>query len=528
LAGFAQSIQVPTGMPRVGLALEDAVVHETAEALGQDGLRNVEMGLEVVEALDSVEGVADYQERPSLAQHLEGARERTVLSSVLLAKHASILASMGLIIELMGTFRQTTGSVIELHSRRVPDMSATEASVWNSRVSGARRLVWAPAALLLLSAGWASNQFTPMLLVYHHTLGLGTGTLEAMFGFYALGLIPGLLVAGELSHTRGRRPVVIWAAALSLAGTVVLAAAGQAVWMLFAGRLLTGLSTGAAFSAGTSWLRELSLPPFGEASDHATARRAAIWMTSGFALGPLVAGLLAQWAPLPRVLPYMPHVAVMAIVLATLPAAPETLSERAPRAIRRSLPSARSSRFRGIVAPIAPWVFVCPGVAFALLPSVVGADSATDGIALTAAITTVTAVAGVLAQPLARRLDAGAATNRAATAGLVTLVAGLAVAVLTAAEQQDWMLVPSAILLGGAYGLCLVAGLVEVQRLAPPTALAGLTAVFYALGYLGFAAPFVLALAAHLASYPLLLTITAALALATMAHVTRQSRRQHA
>jgi Major Facilitator Superfamily len=406
-------------------------------------------------------------------------------------------------------------------------MATAEAWVSNSRIGQARRLGWAPVALVLLSAGWASNQFTPMLLVYHQSLGLGTGTLEAMFGFYALGLIPGLLVAGELSHTRGRRPVVLLAAVLSLAGTVVLALAGHAVWMLFAGRALTGLSTGAAFSAGTAWLRELSLPPFGTASDHATARRAAIWMTTGFALGPLVAGLLAQWAPQSRLVPYLPHIAVMAIVLATLPATPETLTERATGAIRRSLPSARSSRFRGIVAPMAPWVFVCPGIAFALLPSVVGADGVTDGIALTAAITTVTAIAGVLAQPLARRLDAGGGSNRAATAGLLTLVAGLALAAVTAGAHQDWMLVPCAIVLGGAYGLLLVAGLVEVQRLSPPTALAGLTAIYYALGYLGFAAPFVLALAAHLVSYTLLLAITAALALATLAYVIRQSARHH-
>jgi hypothetical protein len=52
--------------------------------------------------------------------------------------------------------------------------------------------------------GGGSNQITPMLLVYRHTLALGTGTLEAMFGFYALGLIPGLLLAGPLSDARGR------------------------------------------------------------------------------------------------------------------------------------------------------------------------------------------------------------------------------------------------------------------------------------------------------------------------------------
>jgi MFS family permease len=171
---------------------------------------------------------------------------------------------------------------------------------------------------------------------------------------------------------------------LSLAGSVALVLAGRAVWPLFAARLVTGLSSGAAFSAGTAWLRELSHPPFGTASDHTIARRAAVAMTIGFALGPLVPGTLAQWAPLPRVVPYLPHIALMGIVLLALPAAPETVSDGASGTIRRALPNLRSGRFRGIVAPTAPWVFAAPAIAFALLPSVVGADRASDGVALTA------------------------------------------------------------------------------------------------------------------------------------------------
>lgn len=80
-----------------------------------------------------------------------------------------------------------------------------------------------------------SNQFTPLLLVYRHALGVGTGTLEAMFGFHALGLIPGLLLAGPLSDARGRRNVVLAAAALSLGGSVVLLAGAHSVALLFAG-----------------------------------------------------------------------------------------------------------------------------------------------------------------------------------------------------------------------------------------------------------------------------------------------------
>ncbi len=45
-----------------------------------------------------------------------------------------------------------------------------------------RRTAWMAVAALLVGAGWGSNQFTPMLLVYHHALGLDAGSLQAMFG----------------------------------------------------------------------------------------------------------------------------------------------------------------------------------------------------------------------------------------------------------------------------------------------------------------------------------------------------------
>jgi hypothetical protein len=64
-----------------------------------------------------------------------------------------------------------------------------------------------------------------------------------------------------------------------------------------------------------------------------------------------------------------------------------------------------------------------------------------------------------------------------------------------------------------------VAGLVEVQRLASGHDLARLTASFYAFTYIGFAAPYALALGAHVVGYDVLLAGTAALALATAAVV---------
>jgi len=93
-------------------------------------------------------------------------------------------------------------------------------------------------------------------------------------------------------------------------------------------------------------------------------------------------------------------------------------------------------------------------------------------------------------------------------------------------DRQVWLLVPGAVLFGSAYGLCLVAGLVEVQRIAAPGELAGLTAAYYTLAYLGFAVPSLLVLATRLASYAILLVITAALVFITAALVTRSAQVQ--
>jgi hypothetical protein len=375
---------------------------------------------------------------------------------------------------------------------------------------------WIPVAGVLAGAGWGSNQFTPMLLVYHARLGFSTSTLEALFGAYALGLIPSLILIGRWSDAHGRRAVGVLSAALSLLASVSLVAGTHALTLLFLGRLLAGVGSGAAFGAGTAWLRETSLAPFGDADQSVVARRAAIAMTAGFAVGPLVAGTLAQWAPAATALPYLPHIALMIVVLLGLRGVPETIRrhETASRAI--GLPAEGARRFRRVVVPAAPWVFAAPAIAFALLPSIVGTAHAADGVALTAAITSLTALAGVLIQPVARRFEAGALL------GLIVMGAGLVLAAFAADARETWLLFPCAILLGSAYGLCLVAGLLEVQRLAPTRAVAGLTATFYVFTYLGFAAPYLMTIAAGAASYAVLLLIASGLAFLTAAVVNVQ------
>ena len=100
---------------------------------------------------------------------------------------------------------------------------------------------WRWPALTMFTVGYGANQFVPLLAVYRRTLGLTDTQATAVFGVYALGLVPGLLVGGRASDRFGRRGLMIAFAALSLLATAVLAGGQWGVGWLYAGRLLTGV-----------------------------------------------------------------------------------------------------------------------------------------------------------------------------------------------------------------------------------------------------------------------------------------------
>ena len=69
----------------------------------------------------------------------------------------------------------------------------------------------------------------------------------------------------------------------------------------------------------------------------------------------------------------------------------------------------------------------------------------------------------------------------------------------------------------------LIAGLLEVQRLAPQHSLAQLTGIYYSIAYVGFGTPYLLAVASVVVGYPLLLLASAGLASMTAAWTQRAS-----
>jgi hypothetical protein len=346
---------------------------------------------------------------------------------------------------------------------------------------------WVKIAFAMFAVGWGANQFSPMLIVYRHELRLGAGAVAGLFLVYALTLIPGLLIGGPASDRFGRRPVMLPFVALSPLATLLLALGPRSLALVPAGRALAGLCSGVVFGSATAWVQEVS---------HGTgqsARRAALALTAGFGLGPVVAAVLAQWAPDPLVVPYVPHLVIGAAAAIMVWRAPEGARQPTAHPVReaRSWPptAVRTWRFWLAVAPASPMVFGSVSLAIVVLPEdVTSARTLSAGFA--GLMTALAFSAGVGVQPLARRLGNPLA---GIVAGLCCAAAGAGVGAAAVAGADRVLAGVSAVLLGLAYGLCLVSGLRQAEQMAGPGQRGAVVACYYALAYLGFAAPYLAA-----------------------------------
>lgn len=365
---------------------------------------------------------------------------------------------------------------------------------------------WFRVALGMFLVAVGANLFAPLLPVMREVHDLSQAQVNFTLAIYVLGLVPALMVGGPMSDRKGRRAAVRPALLFSMAGTTVTllahlgtgGAAGPV--LLVIGRLITGIAVGLVLAAGASWLKEVTPASAGVG---VAARRATVATSAGFGMGPLVAGPVAEWIPGPDVTTLVVHLVLVLVctpLIWTTPAPPSPAHAVAAGTPRRPalIPAtARQPRFLASVASWAPWAFGCATTSFAALAPV-AAQAVGPNVAYTGVIAGITMLTGALVQPwVGRHADSGRGPHPAVL-GLGAATVGMLLAVLLCSlapgTAAAWVMVPAAVVLGTAYGIMMVSGLREVQRIAPPEQLGALTAVFYALTYVGFFVPFVIAL----------------------------------
>jgi MFS family permease len=334
------------------------------------------------------------------------------------------------------------------------------------------------AALFVLVAG--ANLATPLYAVYRERFGFSSVVLTLVFATYQLVLCPALVVFGQLSDGVGRRPVIAGGLSVAMAGLALFALARGLPW-LFAARAVQGLAVGAASGAATAALVELA--PAGAAA------RAALLSTlaqaGGSAAGPLVGGMLAEWAPAPRTTAFVVGLVVTGAVLAGVLALPRTpgVAGASWRMQRPSVPPDIRARF-GRFALTASAAWAVAGLYLSVVPSYAGSLLDTTNLALEGAITALMLLASCAAQVAFRR---GGAPAGVQSYGLALVVSGL-VALVLAFPAHSLALVLAAALLGGVgHGMAFLGAQSGVNAVAPPERRGEVTAAFFVCVYLGVA-----------------------------------------
>ncbi|MBR8745423.1 hypothetical protein DSY14_27655, partial [Nocardiopsis sp. MG754419] len=176
--------------------------------------------------------------------------------------------------------------------------------------------------------------------------------------------------------------------------------------------------------------------------------------------------------------------------------------------------AAAHPRFTRLTLPAAPWVFTAAGIAYAIMPAIAQdrLDTWTTLYATAPTVLTLGAEAGV--QNLLPWIDRR-------TGGRAPMSTAMLLAVIAALVGHPAPALLVAVVLGTAYGICVVAGLLHVQAIAAPRELAGLTGVYYSLAYTGFLLPTLPAALLPLFPYAASLGAVAVVCLACLVTVTR-------
>ncbi|MBM7368096.1 MFS transporter [Gordonia hydrophobica] len=365
----------------------------------------------------------------------------------------------------------------------------TSLDALDRRAGSLRSLIgWPAVSLAVFTAAWGGNEFTPLLVMYRTTSNMSAVVVNLLLFMYVLGIIPAMLIGGPLSDRYGRRALMLPSPIIAAVGSMLLAAGEHSVPLLTAGRVLSGIALGLAMAVGGTWIKELS----DRAGDPPSsgARRAALSLTAGFGVGAGLAAVLAQWAPLPGQVTYLVNIALAIASFALIWTTPETRHRPTEGRLldTMTIPSAMTPRFWLVVAPVAPWVFGACAMAYAVIPALMMERTSRWAIVFAGLCCVVGLAAGFFIQTLGKKIDRpGSPRAPLAAMALVAVGMGLAIGVVVAPSVP--LALVAAIVLGCGYGMALISGLLEVQRLAGPDDLAGLTAVFYTLTYLGFGSP---------------------------------------
>ena len=324
----------------------------------------------------------------------------------------------------------------------------------------------------------SSNLLTPLYATYQRMFHFSPLTLTLIFATYVITLIPALLLCGPLADAIGRRPLLLAALLSTVVASLLLAIAPATSW-LFAARAFQGLGVGMLSGAGWAALIELG------GDTKRAALVTSVTVTGGAAAGALLAGILAQYAPAPLVLPFLVSIGLLVLAMLGVGSMVEPLPGAERRPWRPHLPQLPPARWSFLLATAVFAFAVGVNALFlTLIPSFVTTLLHISNLAFAVVPVALYFGLGALAEILLRKQPA----RRSAVMGLLLLICGLTAILFTGPTQSITLLLMGAVFGGIGQGLAFLGSLALADALMPPDQRGSISATYYALVYLSFGA----------------------------------------
>lgn len=333
---------------------------------------------------------------------------------------------------------------------------------------------------------------SPLYPLYQQAWGLLPSHITIIFVAYMVATLASLLLLARLNDRYGFLPVLRAGLILVTLGVLISACAWN-IASLIAGRVVIGVASGLITTSSS-----IGLTQVGNKGDmQRAAATTSLALAFGFGLGPVVGGLVAQWAPAPLVTAYVPSlllgvVAILALWKITLPgnpqaplsgkAAPLRAGEWLPKV---TLPEARFRRHFAIGSMGAFCAFGIFSLYASLAPSFMDRMVPWHGPAVSGLSIGVILFLSAAAQYVARPMH----PKNAMIAGFAALVLCNLLLVINNFIGSAVLFVLSVLATALCHGLCNLAGMSMVSKVSTSASRAGLLSTYLMVGYCGTIVP---------------------------------------